>query len=229
MNCVVKAWSRCLSGLLTNLLAGLIIWSIGILVYLLYDYSLIFQYYLDQIAGLKKEFGYLFSACSTSLFGGLVPFLVLRFKGRIPLNQNIHWLLFFLLFWAYKGVEVDAFYRLQSFCFGESSELKVVVYKVLVDQFVYCVLWSAPLTAIFYGWKDADFEWSNLALIKNFQLMAEETLFLLFSTWMIWIPSVAIIYSMPENLQIPLFNLTLCFFVLVITVADLGQDDAVAG
>ena len=34
-------------------------------------------------------------------------FLVLHFKGRIPLNQNIHWLLFFLLFWAYKGVEVD--------------------------------------------------------------------------------------------------------------------------
>ena len=71
--------------------------------YFLYDYSLIFQYYLDQIAGFKKEFGYLFSACSTSLFGGLVPFLVLHFKGRIPLNQNIHWLLFFLFFWAYQG------------------------------------------------------------------------------------------------------------------------------
>ena len=223
------AWFRCLTSLRTNLLAGLIIWSIGILVYLLYGYSFIFQHYLDQIAGLKKEFGYLFSAFSTSLFGGLVPFFVLRLKGGVPLNRNIHWFLFFLLFWAFKGVEVDAFYRLQFFCFGESSQFKVVVYKVLVDQFVYCVLWSAPITAIFYGWKDADFKWSRLALIKDFKLMTEETLFLLFSTWMIWIPAVAIIYSMPENLQIPLFNLTLCFFVMVITVADLGQDDAVAG
>jgi hypothetical protein len=57
-------------------------------------------------------------------------------------------------------------------------------------------------------------------VLKNFGLMLDEILFLLFSTWIIWIPAVTIVYSMPTNLQIPLFNLTLCFFVLVITIAE---------
>jgi hypothetical protein len=224
MNGVLTAWRRCLRSLRTNLLAGLIIWSLGIMIYLLYGYSILFQHYLDQIAELKKEFGYLYSAFSTGLFGGLIPFLALLTKGRIPKERKTQWFCFFLLFWSLKGVEVDAFYRLQSFCFGESAEFKVVLCKVVVDQFLYCVIWSAPVTAILYGWKDAAFKWSDVVVLKDPRKMTIETLFLLFSTWIIWIPAVAIIYSMPENLQIPLFNLTLCFFVLVITIADGGVE-----
>ena len=209
MDRIVKAWIRCLCSLRTNLLAGLIIWSIGILVYFLYSNSAIFRDYLNQVAGLKKEFGYFYSAISTGLFGGVIPFLALLIKGKIPPNRISHWFCFFLFFWAFKGVEVDAFYRLQSFWFGETSEFKVVICKVLVDQFIYCVIWSAPVTAILYGWKDAKFKCSDIVVIRDLGEMMEETLFLLFSTWMIWIPAVAIIYSMPENLQIPLFNLTL--------------------
>ena len=116
-------------------------------------------------------------------------------------------------------MEVDAFYRLQSFFFGASPEFKVVIYKVLVDQFVYCVIWSA-FNRNFYGWKDADFKWTDVVVFQKFGVMLDEILFLLFSTWIILIPAVTIVYSMPNNLQIPLFNLTLCFFVLVITLSE---------
>ena len=36
------------------------------------------------------------------------------------------------------------------------------------------------------------------------------------SAWIVWVPAVLIIYSLPANLQIPLFNLVLCFFSLVL-------------
>ena len=39
----------------------------------------------------------------------------------------------------------------------------------------------------------------------------------LMSTWAVWIPAVTIIYCLPAPLQIPLFNLVLCFWVLVLS------------
>jgi hypothetical protein len=89
-----------------------------------------------------------------------------------------------------------------------------------VDQFVYCIFWSAPFTALFYGWKKAGFKFVADPPWLSARFIFEESIFLLFSTWIIWIPSVSIIYAMPENLQIPLFNITLCFFVLVISVLE---------
>jgi len=113
---------------------------------------------------------------------------------------------------------VDAFYRLQGYLFGYESTFRTILTKVLVDQFVYCIFWSAPFTALFYGWKKAGFKFDADPSWLSARFICEESIFLLISTWIIWIPSVSIIYAMPENLQIPLFNITLCFFVLVISV-----------
>ena len=38
----------------------------------------------------------------------------------------------------------------------------------------------------------------------------------LISTWAVWIPMVSIIYAVPSNLQIPLFNIVLCFWSLML-------------
>ena len=46
--------------------------------------------------------------------------------------------------------------------YGESQDFRIILNKVLTDMFVYCVFWSAPTTAIFYGWKKAGFVWKGL-------------------------------------------------------------------
>jgi hypothetical protein len=53
------------------------------------------------------------------------------------------------------------------------------------------------------------------------------------STWAVWIPAVTIIYCLPAPLQIPLFNLVLCFWVLVLSFiskrpAERLADNAIA-
>ncbi len=40
----------------------------------------------------------------------------------------------------------------------------------------------------------------------------------LVTTWCIWVPAVSFIYAMPSSLQVPLFNLVLCFFVLCVAI-----------
>jgi hypothetical protein len=40
------------------------------------------------------------------------------------------------------------------------------------------------------------------------------------SNWLVWIPAVSVVYAMPTELQIPLFNLVLCFWVLLLAVLN---------
>lgn len=39
----------------------------------------------------------------------------------------------------------------------------------------------------------------------------------LVSTWVVWVPATSLVYTLPSPLQIPLFNLVLCFFVLLLS------------
>lgn len=59
----------------------------------------------------------------------------------VPLN---FWseLAFYIFFWIYKGIEVDAFYTLQGIMFGNEATAKCIIPKVIVDQFVYNPPWS---------------------------------------------------------------------------------------
>ena len=60
----------------------------------------------------------------------------------------------------------------------------------------------------------------------------DKRLFLLYlpttiiTNWLVWIPSVLLIYLMPPMLQIPLFNLVLCFFVLVLAILNTDPSPA---
>ena len=212
-----QAWIRCRANFKANLIAGAFIWMAGAIICFSYYKIDKVAYFLNQIGELKKQSGFLYSALATSFFGGVIPYTLLIFQKSIPSAKKPQWFIFFVLFWAIKGIEVDAFYRFQGWLFGDTQSLRVVFSKVINDLFVYCVFWSAPVTAIFYGWKNANFEWSKVKEIRSARYLISETVFLLLSTWIIWIPAVTLVYSMPSELQIPIFNLTLCFFVLVIS------------
>jgi hypothetical protein len=45
----------------------------------------------------------------------------------------------------------------------------------------------------------------------------------LMSTWAVWTPAVVIIYCLPPPLQIPLFNLVPCFWVIDGRIAESGR------
>jgi hypothetical protein len=225
----MKGWARCRENLLANLLAGIVLWIMGGLIIAAFHWYPDFNAVLVEVGVTKAEWGYGYSCLSTAFFGGLVPYCLLFLQGKIPSGGKLAWLAFFLIFWGVKGMEVDAFYRLQGYLFGYSADFLTILSKVLVDQFVYCIFWSAPCTALFYGWKRAGFTlWKDRSWLSLGYIL-EESAFLLVSTWVIWIPSVSIIYAMPKDLQIPLFNLTLCFFVLVISLLEKPDGKKVAG
>ena len=212
-----------------NALPGLALWILALLL-VLADRTLPSAHAVFQSVGMwKGRYGLAFSATTTALFGGVVPFLLLLVTGRIRRHRLATELAFYVLFWAYKGVEVDLFYRLQSHWFGEHASPGTIVRKVLVDQFVYNPIWAAPTSALAFRWKESSFSWRAMKSRLGFDFMTFSVPVTLMSTWAVWIPAVAIIYCLPAPLQIPLFNLVLCFWVLVLSfISKRPADDAIS-
>jgi hypothetical protein len=114
-------------------------------------------------------------------------------------------------------VEVFGFAGIQFEQFGEGSGATTIAMKTFVDQFGYVPLWAAPSQVLLFTWKDAGFSLAGTRAAFQRQSFAQRVLVVVFSTWVVWIPAVAIIYSLPSALQVPLFNLVLCFWCLLMS------------
>jgi hypothetical protein len=214
-----------LAGIKQNALPGLALWILALLLVLADRILPAAHGVFQSIGTCKIRYGLVFSATTTAFFGGAVPFLFLLLSGRMRRARLAHALVFYLLFWAYKGIEVDLLYRLQSHWFGNHTDLGTIARKVLLDQFVYNTFWSAPVSALAFLWKESDFSWIAVKSKLGFDFFTFSIPVTLMSTWAVWIPAVAIIYCLPPPLQIPLFNLVLCFWVLVLSFISKRQVD----
>lgn len=207
----------CWQGMRFNLRPALVLQAFALAIVCGYVWSKPVKDALDVVGELKLRYGYAYSAVATCLFGGLVPYAVLTFAGRIPRQRRVAELAFYALLWFWKGMEVDALYRTQAVWFGEGSNVATIALKTLVDQFGYVPLWAAPSQVLLFTWKDAGFSVTGMRAAFLRQSFAQRVLVVMFSTWVVWIPAVAIIYSLPSALQVPLFNLVLCFWCLLMS------------
>lgn len=218
----------CLRGMRANLIPGIALQIFAVMVvgsYYLVPASVEF---FEAVGALKLKYGYAYSAVATGVFGGLIPFLYLAGVGRVRRKDLLPVGLFFALFWSALGVQVDFLYRVQADLFGTGVDAETVLKKVLFDQFVFCPLWSAPVTALCYRWMDRGFSLRRFRASIDRQFFTLEIPSVLVSIWIVWIPGTAFVYSMPEALQIPLFNLVLCFYVLLVSVLEKQGQEGVA-
>jgi hypothetical protein len=204
-----------------NLLPGLCLQLFALTIGLSYFYWPASQQIFQFFADLKAEYGAVYAVISTSIFGGLLPFLYLFSKGKVPFLPFIQ-LLFYIIIWAALGGLINAFYGLQILLFGEGTDWLTILKKTSFDQFVFTVFVTSPLIALAFLWKDQQFNWHKTKMYFD-DLIKVQIPTTIVTTWIIWIPAVSLIYMMPSNLQIPLFNLVLCFFVLILAI--LNVDD----
>ncbi|HEY8993512.1 MAG TPA: hypothetical protein VIM71_02405 [Lacunisphaera sp.] len=172
--------------------------------------------FFAQLARWQTNGGFAFSALSTALCGGLLPFLFLRLQ---PETRRAHpWphVLFFMSFWAWKGAEVDLLYRSLTWLHGSGHDAVTIVRKVCSDQFGFCPLYAAPVGNVCFAWKDAGFRWAPVAAdVRAGGWYARSVLPVLLAVWFLWIPVTACVYALPDPLQMPLFNVVLCFWSML--------------
>ncbi len=291
-------WEAIVSGIRLNLIPGLVMIVLATIVVICYYLVPEITELLNKIAEMKHKYGYLFSGISTSVFGGIIPFIfmTLQEKWTEPkvFAQTPQWLivcrflhqtpftippspkqitsrdllnglcfcwirfLFYMLYFCEQGIQVDAMYRLQAHIFGEGTDFLTIAIKVFMDQFVYNVFLASPmngtlphtqhlynsiickgtialllneilislllfcvfLEALLFMWKDCDFSFALLKAQLGWDFFTYRVPVILCSVWLIWIPAVSLTYAMPSTLQIPLYNLVLCFYVLLLTFVN---------
>ena len=174
---------------------------------------------LSRLAAWRTQFGLLFPILSTGLFGGLLPVLFLRARPSTRDHYTAAQGLALVLFWSYKGFEVDLFYRSLAYFVGEGHDVATIATKTVIDQFAYSPIWAVPTTALFFEW--VGFHFSFRAMwddVRTAGWYRRKILPVLLSNLGVWLPAVCIIYALPTPLQLPLQNLVLCFFTLLIAV-----------
>ncbi len=202
-----------------NLWPALLIQALMLALLLAYDFSPATHRALGQLAEYKARHGWTFVLSAAVLAGAIVPeiFLVVFFQGGRPTRRNLRNLLFTIPIWALDGSLVDLLYRSEAAWFGNVVTVPVVLAKICVDQFGYNPFFAAPFGVLTYEWKNSGFTWESLGRGFSWAQYRERIVPTLLATWAVWIPLMAIIYSLPLALQFPLFSLALTFWVLLLT------------
>ncbi|MBA3762292.1 MAG: hypothetical protein H0X04_02970 [Chthoniobacterales bacterium] len=174
---------------------------------------------LNRLAVYKKAHGLVFVVSATVLAASVLPevFLVLFFQKGRARAQNFRNILFTAPLWGLDGIMVDFLYRGLAAMLGDRATLPVVAAKICIDQFGYNVFFAAPYGVLAYQWKNSGFASGELRRNLTWAFYRDKIVSTLFTTWAVWIPLMAIIYSLPLALQFPLFSLALTFWVLLLT------------
>jgi hypothetical protein len=212
-------WIAGLRAARANLVPGLILQALMLALLLGYYFHPPTTAWLDRLADLKLRWGFGYSALSAVIAGALIPEImrVLVFQKGRARRENFANLLFTIPFWCGMGMLVDAFYRGQANVFGSDPTLRVVATKVLVDQLLYSPFVATPLTCWLYDWKLAGYRFAGANRWFTTGYARDVMLPIVFANWGVWIPVVAVLYSLPSNLQIPLFGLALSLWVMLLT------------
>ncbi len=221
-------WQAGLRGARANLVPGLVLQAVALAFVLAYYHHAPTRAALEHLADFRARTGFGFGIVSTGLFGGLLPFLYLR---SIPASRSQYgWSQAALLtgFWAYKGFEIELWYRLLAHTVGTGHDAATIVTKAALDQFVYCPAFAVPVTVLVYQWNAVNFDFRPV--VADFRTRGwylRSVLPTLIANLGVWVPAVAIIYALPTPLQLPLQNLVLLFFTLLLAHLNRRRERAI--
>jgi hypothetical protein len=174
---------------------------------------------LLNLAEFKRAHGLIFVIVASVVAGALFPevFLILFFQRGRPHVENLRNLAFTIPVWGFDGSLVDLLYRAEAHWLGDVATLPVVLGKILLDQFGYNVFFAAPFGVLTYEWKNNGISMQPVRDLFTWRHYRDKIFPTLVATWAVWIPLMAIIYSLPLALQFPLFGPALSFWVLLLT------------
>ena len=127
---------------------------------------------------------------------------------RLTRSIMIKDMIAYTIYWYYKGAEIAKLYDFQAWAFGDNNKFTTILVKTIFDQFVYNTVWGIWTMVPFYKWVSNGYDYHK----TKQQVFSKEFIYmdapkLLFSIWMIWIPMVTLIYSLPSSVQIPFWSI----------------------
>lgn len=203
-------------GARANLLPAVALWVVGIGLVLAYHTIPPFSRALDQVGELKLAWTPWFAIVSTALFGALIPAMIQRVFAPRSTPQSGKQIVLLALAWAIQGWEIDLLYSLQAHVFGNGTDPATIVKKTLVDQFIWCPFLALPQTVLGYLFAEKKGSLSACRDALRRKPYLQRAIPVLIATWVVWIPAVSLIYLFPPSLQLPLMNIILALWSLIL-------------
>ncbi len=211
-----------MDGARANLGPGLVLQALALALVLGYYFAPGVAESLRGLTALRDRWGVLYSMGATALAGGLIPWLYLRLAPATRSRYDRRQAVGLTVFWALKGIEVHLLYAGLARLFGSEPSVATVVFKSVVDQFIYGPLWAVPGMWLGYQFIEHHFDFHPVwAKIRRGGWYGRDLLPVYLANLGIWLPTVALIYVLPVPLQLPMQNIVLCFFTLL--MAHLSQ------
>lgn len=215
-------WRAGLEGARANVLPGLVLQVVALSLVLGYYFAPGVAETLRGLTALRARWGVGFSMLSTAIAGGVIPWIYLRVMPATRARYDAAQGLGLVFFWALKGLEVHALYAILAALVGTEPSVGTVLTKSVLDQLVYGPLWAVPGMWIGYQWIEHHFNFAPVwSRMRQRGWYARDLLPVFIANFGIWAPTVALIYVLPVPLQLPMQNLVLCFFTLL--MAHLSQ------
>ena len=205
-----------------NLFPGLLLQALMLIFLALYLWNEPTKRILADVAQIKSQWGYVFAFFSYLVAGALLPELlrIAFFQRGRATGKNLWNFLTAAPFWGGTGILVDAFYHLQTAWFGPGDDLRTVLTKMAVDQFIFSPFVADPLIVFYLHWRDERYRWRAFVEMFRKDFLLENLFPLVVAGWCIWIPGVSLVYFMPPLLQLPVAVLIQVFWVLIITTVS---------
>jgi hypothetical protein len=199
-----------------NVRPAVALWLLGLSILGAYYFTDAGRAGLERVAAVRETYGLLYAAMATATFGGLIPWLVMRSRPRSRARATAGLLVFMSVLWMIKGVEVHALYAGLALLLGDTNELPVLLGKVALDQGLYAPLYAAPSLLLAYRLHDSGYRLRSLGAVVSRRWWLDEALPVILANSAVWTPAVAMIYALPLALQLPMQNLVLCFWSLIL-------------
>jgi hypothetical protein len=200
-----------------NLVPGLVLWLVGLVLVVAYYYHAPTHAALEHLTQLRARTGFWFPIIGTLICGGLLPILYLRRDPAVRRDYQLKNCIFILTFWAYKGVEVELWYRLLAHVIGPGNDVRTIALKGVLDQFLYSPFFAVPITVLVFAINHAGLRFAPvLADIRAGGWYRRHILPTVIANAGLWIPVVCLVYALPLALQTLLFDLVLCFCILLV-------------
>ncbi len=220
-------WRAGLRAARANLGPGAILWIVGVAVVVGYYHWPAMHRTLEQVARIKQHYGIGFSMVSTALFGGMIPTLVQQLRPRWRHVAPIRHLPYLVLFFLCSGAVVDRFYWAQALLFGDDNQWLTVAIKMAVDQFVVTPIWFVPYMVIGFQFKNSGYSIRRTRRDLGRGWYLRRGVPLMVANWGVWIPAVICIYCLPLPLQLPIQNLVLCLWSLMLLLLTNHEPTAI--
>jgi hypothetical protein len=209
-----------------NVIPAVALWSLALLLWLLYTFSPPTQNVLQLLAAFKQNLGFGFSMPAQAFAAGLLPFLLQRLQVGSHRKTRARELPFLLLFWALQGALTDVFYMLQARIWGSGVTFGTVAVKAACDILGYTPFVVIPLVVTAFALKDCDYSWRRTRAFLGHDWIAQRVLPVYLSALLVWTPTVIILYALPLALQFPFQAIIQCLWgliLMVLTSSNVGE------